>query len=126
MSKESILKKMISWEELSNEEKLKASEWLLPKTDILPLNQISAEEKIEIAKSLVAEKVADILQNQMIISRLSWRKIDLTLRASECIDSNENIRKFLAILWASDINVSSDFPARCESYEWRTFIKFKF
>lgn len=126
MDKENIFRKIIGWEELSKEERIKASEWLVPKTDFLPLNEISAQEKIEIARELVAQNVAALLEKEIIIAKLSWRKADLKLSAKVCRDSDENIRKFLAILWAKEINVSSDFPWYCESYEWQTFIKFSF
>lgn len=126
MNKSDILQKMVQWVELSKEEKLEASVWLVPKNEILPLSEISSDERIEIARSLISQKVADILQDQMIISRLSWRKVDITLSANDCIDSDENITKFLAILWANNIKVSSDFPAYCESYVGKTFIKFNF
>ena len=126
MNNNDIFQKMVRGEELSKEEKIEASKWLLPKTDILPLNEISAEEKIAIARDIISEKVADILQKQMMISRLSWRSIDITLGAKECIDSDENIKKFLSILWANNIKITSDFPGYCESYEWTTSIKFNF
>ncbi len=126
MKTNNIFKKMVSGEELSNEEKIEASKWLLRKNDFMPLNEISAEEKIEIARELVAKKVSNVLEKQMIISRLSGKPIDITLDSSQCVDSDANIEKFLAILWAKDINVTHDFPWYCESYVWTTRIKFRF
>lgn len=117
---------MVAGEELSREEKLEVWKWILPKNEFMPLNEISIEEKIELARELVEKKVSGILEKQMVISRLSGRPINITLKAGDCRDPDENIRKFLAILWAQDINVTSDFPGYCESYEWTTTIKFKF
>jgi hypothetical protein len=37
----------------------------------LPLNEISAQEKIEIARELVAQNVASLLEKEIIIAKLS-------------------------------------------------------
>lgn len=126
MKTNNLLSKIMNGEEISQEEKIKVCKWVIPKHEFINMDNITADEKIEIARELVAKKVADILEKQMVISRLSWKNIDITLWSKDCTDPDANIEKFLAILWAQDIKVTSDFPWYCETYEWTTRIKFKF
>jgi len=128
-----MLCKIASGEELDDVEKINVSkQWISDKknsmifAEMLHGEDISMEEKIEIARWLIADNVADILQKEMIISHVSGEKSELTLKASECKDSDENLRKFLIILWAKDIQVSSRFPDYTENYEGRTTIEFKY
>ncbi len=133
MNTQDMFYKIATWEQLSEQEKIQIAQESvenkdngMPFAEILSGQEISIEEKITIARWLVADSVADILQKEMIISHVSGIPSNITLKQSECIDSDENLRKFLLILWAKDIHVSSDFPAYCESYEWTTTIKFKY
>ncbi len=52
-------------------------------------------------------------------------KVDVTLRAKDCRDPDTNISKFLRILGAQDIQISSDFPGYNESYEGTTRVRFR-
>jgi hypothetical protein len=133
MDTNNLFKKIASWEELSQEEKLGvAKESISRKTEkdtfekMLSWKEVSLDEKIEVARWLIAQKVADILMREMVVSHLSWEKTSLTLKARDCRDSNINIKKFLVILWARDVKVSSDFPAYNEDYEGTTSIEFTY
>ncbi len=130
-----LFKKVASWEELSEEEKIQVAKENISRAKswstfekILSWEEVSIEERIEIARNLVADKVAEILQREMVVSHLSWETTSISLSASKCSDSNENIRKYLTILWAKNVKVSSDFPCgrAWESYEWHTDIEFKY
>lgn len=92
----------------------------------LQWERISSEERLELSKWLVAENVEQILSKKILIAQQGWsKKVDITLRASECLDTNENIHNFLWLLGCRKISVTSDFPWYNESYEWSTRIKFK-
>ena len=94
---------------------------------MLTWEDIPLEEKIRVARDLVADNVAEILKREMLISSLSWEKTSITLKARDCRDSDINIKKFLTILWAKEIQVNSDFPCRADSYyEWTTTIEFRY
>lgn len=88
--------------------------------------KLSFDEKLKLWKELICEQVGEILQNEMVISDLSKEDVDITLNAEVCKDKDKNIRKFLKILWATNIEVTSDFPAYNESYMWTTRIKFNY
>jgi len=93
---------------------------------VLQWERISSEERLELAKWLVAENVEEILSKKILIAGQWWSKrVDVTLKASECRDRNEDIHNFLGLLWCKKISVTSDFPWYNESYEWTTRIKFK-
>lgn len=88
--------------------------------------QYTIEERCEMASWLIKNNVEEILSREVIKAKWLFRdKVDITLKASQCKDSDEDIRTFLAVYWFTDIKVSSDFPWYCESYEWTTNIKFK-
>jgi len=88
--------------------------------------ELTLEERQNMASWLIANNVEEILSREVIKSKWLVRdKVDITLKASECKDSDENIRTFLWVYGFSEIEVSSDFPWYCESYEWTTSIKFK-
>ena len=135
MNTNDLFRKISSWEELSKEEKLQVAKESISRKDnttsfekMLSWEEIPLEEKIEIARSLIADKVADILQKEMVISHISWERSKLTLTARQCKDSDESLRRFLRILWAKDIKVTSDFPCwyGWENYEWTTTIEFNY
>ena len=135
MNLNEILKKVVNWEELTQEEKIVISKIAIVKDEvssncekIISWREISFEEKKEIAKELVAPNVVDILQKEILVASLSWEKTRITLKASDCRDSDKNIRKFLIILWAKNVKVTSDFPCwrAWESYEWTTTIEFNY
>lgn len=66
---------------------------------ILSGQNVSAEEKMQLARTLVAEKVANILEQKVAIAMLSGnQKIRIELTARECTDSDENIALFLKVL----------------------------
>ena len=94
--------------------------------DSLDWKKLSWAERIELAKWLLKEKSQAILMREILMAR-EWVKnyIDITLKARDCTDQDEDIRKFLSVLGCYDISVSSDFPAYCESYEGSTRIKFR-
>lgn len=88
---------------------------------------LSFDDRLELVKWIVSEKVQEILLKELVIAMTSsQKKVDITLWAHVCRDSDENIRKFLWAMDAKDIKVSSDFPCgrAGENYEGRTFIKF--
>lgn len=93
---------------------------------ILAGEEITVEDRVEAARDLVADKVADILKREMVVAKLSGRNADIRLSGKECKDSDENLRRFLTIMGAKDIKVTSDFPWYNESYEWHTSIKFNY
>ena len=93
---------------------------------ILEGKRLSSEERLSLAKDLVAENVQDILSKKMLVaSQGGQKRVDITLSADECRDSDEDIRNFLWLLGCKKISVSSDFPGYNESYTGRTTIKFK-
>jgi hypothetical protein len=57
----------------------------------------------------------------------SWKKkVDIALWYIDCSDDDETIIAFLKKNGYENISVKSDYPWYCESYEWRTNIKFTF
>ena len=97
--------------------------WL---TTLLKRDILSVEQKIELLGKLVCESAQKILLEEYLIASM-WvaEKVDVTLRAKDCKDPDTNISKFLRILWAQDVQVSSDFPWYSESYEGRTRVRFR-
>ncbi len=92
----------------------------------LEWERLSSEERIELSKWLIAENVAEILTQKILIAQQWWnRNVDIKLTADECRDSDENIRNFIWLLGGKKISVTSDFPGYNESYTWTTRIKFK-
>ena len=86
----------------------------------------SLEERQEMASWLIAKKTENILSTEVFKARWLFKDmVDITLKASECRDADEDLRTFLAIYGFKDIEVSSDFPGYCETYEWTTKIKFR-
>ncbi len=87
---------------------------------------LSPEERCRLAQWLIAQKVIDILDSHILLAVGSHdNTVNMTLRAPDCRDSDDNIRRYLAIMWYTDIKISSDFPGYNESYEWKTTIKFR-
>lgn len=87
---------------------------------------LSPEERCRLAQWLIAQKVIDILDSHILLAVGSRdNKVNLTLSASECLDEDDNIARYLAIMWYTNIQISSDFPGYCESYTWKTTIKFR-
>lgn len=87
---------------------------------------LSPEQRCKMAKGLIAKKVIMILDSHVLLAVGSNdNRVDVTLRAKECTDSDNNIRRYLAIMWYADIKISSDFPGYNESYEWSTSVKFR-
>ncbi len=135
MNTNDLFRKVASWEELSGEEKIEVAKSSIRKKTswgvfekMLSWEEVSIDEKLEIARDLVADNVANILQREMVVASLSGEETEIILKASQCTDSDENIRKFLTILGAKSIKVSSDFPCwrAWESYEGTTTIKFNY
>ena len=82
-------------------------------------------DRLGILKTKVSATTRDLIEAKVreVIAAYEY-KVDLTLRAAECRDSDQDIAALLQGLGYSDVKVTSDFPAYCESYEGRTFIKF--
>ena len=88
--------------------------------------ELSQEKRLEIAKWLISKQVEEILDREIIAAIATSRyKVDITLRAKDCKDSDWKIEWYLAALGYEDIRISSDFPWYCETYEWKTRIKFR-
>jgi len=133
METKDLFIKVASWEELSSEEKIEIAKKSVSRDTkwntfekLLSWKEVSIEEKLEVAKELVAANVAEILQREMVVSSLSGEMSNITIWSKDCIDSDDKIRKFLTILWAKNIEVSSDFPWYGESYSWTTTIQFNY
>jgi len=125
--------KLFVWEEISRDEKLdlvkksiKSTSWEAMFHKLLSGEELSIQDKIDIAKELVSNKVAEILKKEMVISGISWKRSRLNLSSKDCTDPDENIRKFLAILWANDIKVTSDFPWYNETWTGVTYVEFNY
>ncbi len=91
------------------------------------LEKMTPQERFEAMKSKVSESTRNALDKVIRETVAAFQeKVDVTLGASVCRDSDENLRNFLRALGYKDIKVSSDFPCwrAWESYEGRTFIKF--
>jgi len=87
---------------------------------------LSPEERCKLAQWLIAQKVIDVLDSHILLAVGSHdNRVDLTLKASECRDSDDKLRRYLAIMWYVDIKITSDFPGYNETYEWSTTIKFR-
>ena len=89
-------------------------------------NLLSPEEKIELLGKLVSQSAQKIILEEYMIASMGVKEqVDVILKSKDCRDPDENIRKFLRILGAQDIQVSSDFPAYNESYEGTTRVRFR-
>lgn len=90
--------------------------------------RLSPEERIELSKWIVSDKVEMLLTKEFLIAQ-QWTiwAVNLTLSARECTDSDSDIYKFLEVLGCKKISVSSDFPCRRagENYEGKTLVKFR-
>lgn len=89
------------------------------------LANMNPEERFEIIKNRVSESTKNAIDTK-VREAIAWykRKVDITLGAQVCIDPDEDIRAFLLALGYSNVKVTSDFPAYCETYEGKTNIKF--
>lgn len=90
--------------------------------------RLSPEERLELSKGIISEKVEMILTREYLIAMHGTKsKVSLTLMVNECRDPDENIRKFLEALGCKKISVTSDFPVAYagENYEGKTFVKFR-
>lgn len=101
--------------------------------DLLTINmknlrgeQLTLDEKMKLWRQVISDQVANIIDQELVISSVSEEKADITLSADICKESDKNIRKYLKIMWASNIDVTSDFPAYNESYTGTTTIKFNY
>ena len=66
---------------------------------LLKKDFLSTEQKIELLGKLVCEKAQKVLCEEYLIASLGVNeKVDVTLRAKDCRDSDSNLRKFLRIL----------------------------
>jgi len=95
---------------------------------VLSWEQLSFDERLSLVSDLVSDKVQKILLKEMAIAIASnERKVDVTLTAKQCTDPDKNIAKFVWGMWAQEISVTSDFPCSraWESYQWTTKIKFR-
>jgi len=136
MESNEIFKKVVNGQNLNqSEEKTLMSETVNTRKQvsdtcekIISWSEISIQERLGIAKNLVAPNVSDILQREILVTSLSWEKSKISLKARYCTDSDENIRKFLVIMWAKNVKVHSDFPCgrAWENYEWVTYIEFNY
>ena len=95
-------------------------QWLLRK------DFLTVEQKIELLQKLVSEKTQKILWEEYLIASLGVNEqVDVTLSSAQCTDPDTNIRKFLTILRARDIQVNSDFPRYNERYQGTTRVRFR-
>ena len=93
---------------------------------MLEWRRLSSEERLSLAKDLIADNVQDILGKKILIATQGGgNRVNITLNADECSDSDEDIRSFLGLLGCKKISVSSDFPGYNESYQGTTKIQFK-
>ena len=57
---------------------------------------LSPEERCRIAQGLIAQKVIAILDRHILVAVSSHdNRVDITLSAKECTDSDSNIRQYL-------------------------------
>lgn len=90
--------------------------------------RLSPQERIELSKGIVSETVEMLLTKEFLIAQQGTKKkVDFTLKASQCTDTDDDIRKFLMALGCKKISVTSDFPCwrAGERYEGKTFVKFR-
>lgn len=89
-------------------------------------HELSDEDRLEIARWLISEKVEKILDRE-ILKAIATRRymVDIVLKARDCTDQDGDLASYLWALGYVDIWISSDFPWYCESYEWSTHIKFR-
>lgn len=82
-------------------------------------------ERLDNLMKKVSESTRNALDKEIRETIASYgRKVDVTLDATLCRDPDKDIIAFLRWLGYEDINVTSDFPAYCESYMGTTTIKF--
>lgn len=90
--------------------------------------RLSPQERIDLSKWIVSEVVEELLTKEFLIAQQGTKKkVNLTLSASQCRDSDKDVEKFLEALGCKKIRVSSDFPCTraWENYQWKTFVKFR-
>lgn len=95
---------------------------------VLSWVELSFEERLSLVSGLVSDKVQELLLKEIAIAIASnMRKVNLILTAKQCTDPDENIAKFVWGMWAQEISVTSDFPCwrAWENYEWTTKIVFR-
>lgn len=130
-----MLEKILRWGEFSPAEQIEALGLIRARATesesfdfLMKRNLLSAEEKIELLGKLVSESAQKIILEEYLIASM-WvkEKVDVTLRAKDCKDPDTNISKFLRILGAQDVQVSSDFPCwyAWENYEGTTRVRFR-
>lgn len=89
------------------------------------LATMSPAERLEALKHKVSESTRNALDAKIRETIAAYeRRVDITLKADICRDPDKDIRALLAGLGYTDISVTSDFPAYCESYTGTTTIKF--
>jgi hypothetical protein len=75
------------------------------------LEKMTPQERFKAMKGKVSESTRNALDKVVREAVASFRdKVDVTLGANVCRDSDENLRNFLMALGYKDIKVSSDFP----------------
>ncbi len=94
---------------------------------ILSGEDISAEKRIEVARTLISKTAANVLEQKVALAVLSGKgKIRVVLWEDICRDSDADIETFLLILWMENVKVSSDFPCwrAWEHYRGSTSVEF--
>lgn len=86
---------------------------------------MSPADRIAALQSKVSRSTQDFLDLKVreAVSGFESR-VDAVLSAKICTDADRDIAAYIRALGYTDIQVTSDFPAYCENYEGRTFVKF--
>ncbi len=123
MKTNNIFEKIISWEELEKEEYIELaenSENKKLKEKILKMeitNWLSFEEKCKIVKNLVSEKTADLLKKEIIESKITEEQANFSMPENVHEDI-KNIKIFLEIFWAKNINIKEWNTESWVGYWW--------
>lgn len=89
------------------------------------LRSMTPADRLEALKNKVSAKTRAALETKIRETIAAYEtKVDIVLSAKICCDADKDIKAFLTGLWYSDVRVTSDFPAYCESYEGTTTISF--
>lgn len=91
---------------------------------------LTREQASELAKETsikVSDNLEKALDSAILEAIEQWKtKVDIALWYHDCKEDDSQVKAFLQKQWFEDVNVTHDYPWYNESYEWKTFIKFRF
>jgi len=89
------------------------------------MKEMTPEERFESVRDKIGKKTQSALDKKIrAVIAACQTKVELVLAAKDCTESDSDLTTFLQGCGYKQVQITSDFPAYCESYVGTTTFKF--